>query len=154
MTQKYIIIDKTSALEADVLFQLKNLDQKHFPTPWDAASWEKVFEEGSERFILIEECDGLIPGFILFELNVVDSFAHLLKILVNPENRGLKIGKNLLNEAIRVLNERGITQFFLEVEEENSVARNLYESVGFKVIHKKKQFYSNGGTAIIMSLNT
>ncbi len=154
MTQKYIIIDKTSALEADVLFQLKSLDQKYFPTPWGAASWEKVFEEGSERFILIDECDGLIPGFILFELNVVDSFAHLLKILVNPEKRGLKIGKNLLNEAIRVLNERGITQFFLEVEEENSVARNLYESVGFKVIHKKKQFYSNGGTAIIMSLNT
>lgn len=154
MTQKYIVIDKTSALEADVLFQLKNLDQKHFPTPWDSASWGKVFEEGSERFILIDECDGLIPGFILFEINVVDSFAHLLKILVNPENRGLKIGKNLLNEAIRVLNERGITQFFLEVEEENSVARNLYESVGFKVIHKKKQFYSNGGTAIIMSLNT
>jgi len=154
MTQKYIVIDKTSALEADVLFQLQDLDLKHFPTPWDVASWEKVFEEGSECFILVNECGGSIAGFILFELNVVDSFGHLLKILVNPESRGLKIGKNLLNKAIRVLNERGITQFFLEVEEENSVARNLYESMGFKVIHKKKQFYSNGGTAIIMSLNT
>jgi ribosomal-protein-alanine N-acetyltransferase len=154
MTQKYTVIDKTSALEADVLFQLQDLDLKFFPTPWDAASWGKVFEEGSERFILIDEHDGLLPGFILFEINAGDSFAHLLKILVNPESRGLKIGKNLLNEAIRVLNERGITQFFLEVEEENVVARNLYESVGFKVIHKKKQFYSNGATALIMSLNT
>lgn len=154
MTQKYIVIDKTSALEADVLFQLKKLDLDHFPTPWDAASWDKVFDEGGPRFILIDEREGVIPGFILFELNVVDSFAHLLKILVNPESRGLKIGKNLLNEAIRVLNERGISHFFLEVEEENSVARSLYESMGFKVIHKKKHFYSNGGTAIIMSLDT
>lgn len=154
MTQKYTVIDKTSALEADVLFQLIDLDLKFFPTPWNSASWAKVFEEAIERLIFIDDREGLILGFILFETNHVDSFAHLLKILVNPERRGLKIGKNLLNEAIRVLQERGITQFFLEVEEENVVARNLYESVGFKVIHKKKQFYSNGATAFIMSLST
>ncbi|MEA9358575.1 GNAT family N-acetyltransferase [Bacteriovorax sp. PP10] len=152
MSQKYIVIDKTSALEADVLFVLKDLDLKHFPTPWDSASWDQVFSEGAERFILVDQRDGLIPGFVLFDLNVVDSFAHLLKILVNPDNRGFKIGKNLLNEAIRVLKERGIRTFFLEVEEENIVARNLYESMGLKVIHKKKHFYSNGGTAIIMTL--
>lgn len=154
MSQKYISIDKTSALEADVLFVLKDLDLKYFPTPWDSASWDQVFSEGADRFILVDVHDGLIPGFILFDLNLVDSFAHLLKILVNPDNRGFKIGKNLLNEAIRVLKERGIRTFFLEVEEENIVARNLYESMGFKVIHKKKQFYSNGGTAIIMTLST
>lgn len=154
MSQKYIVIDIASALEADVLFVLKDLDLKHFPTPWDSASWDQVFSQGADRFILVDERDGVFPGFILFDFNVVDSFAHLLKILVNPEYRGLKIGKNLLNEAIRVLHERGIRSFFLEVEEENLVARNLYESMGFKVIHKKKQFYSNGSTAIIMSLNT
>lgn len=152
MSQKYISIDKTSALEADVLFVLKDLDLKHFPTPWDSASWDQVFSEGADRFILIDVRDGIIPGFVLFDLNVVDSFAHLLKILVNPDNRGFKIGKNLLNEAIRVLKVRGIRTFFLEVEEENIVARNLYESVGFKVIHKKKHFYSNGGAAFIMTL--
>lgn len=154
MTQEYIVIDKTSALEADVLFVLKDLDLKYFPTPWTSASWDHVFSEGIERFILVDRRAGLIPGFILFDLNVVDSFAHLLKILVNPENRGLKIGKNLLSEAIQLLQERGIRNFFLEVEEENLVAQALYESMGFKVIHKKKQFYSNGSTAFIMSLNT
>lgn len=152
MSQKYITFDKTSASRADVLFVLKDLDLKHFPTPWDSQSWDQVFSEGSDRFILVDERDGSIPGFVLFELNVVDSFAHLLKILVNPESRGLKIGQDLLNEAIIILKERGIKSFFLEVEEDNVVARNLYEKMSFKVIHKKKHFYSNGGTAIIMTL--
>lgn len=152
MSQKYIEIDKTSALEADVLFVLKDLDLKYFPTPWDSSSWDQVFSNGAERFILIDERDGSLTGFILFDYNVVDSFAHLLKILVNPEKRGQKIGKDLLNEAISILKKRGIKTFFLEVEEENLVALNLYENIGFKVIHKKKHFYSNGGTAIIMTL--
>lgn len=153
MSQKYIVIDETSALTADVLFVLKDLDSKYFPTPWDNSSWDHVLLSGPERFILIDERDGRVPGFILFELNLVDSFAHLLKILVNPESRGQKIGKGLLNEAISVLKKRGINTFFLEVEEENLVAQNLYENVGFKIIHKKKHFYSNGGTAIIMTLS-
>ncbi len=152
MSQKYIVIDKTSALTADVLFVLKDLDSKYFPTPWDSFSWDHVLSNGADRFILIDERDASIPGFILFDLNVVDSFAHLLKILVNPENRGQRIGKDLLNEAVSVLKKRGIKTYFLEVEEENVVARNLYENTGFKVIHKKKHFYSNGGTAIIMKL--
>ena len=154
MIQKYIVINKTSALLADVLFQLKDLDLKYFPKPWGPESWENIFEESCERFILVDKRDDRVLGFILFELNVVDSFAHLIKILVNPESRGAKIGKNLLNEAMKLLKERGISHFFLEVEEENNVARNLYESVGFKMIHKKKHFYSNGGSAIIMSLDT
>jgi ribosomal-protein-alanine N-acetyltransferase len=153
MSQKYIVIDKTSAHAADVLFVLKELDLKYFPTPWNNESWDNIFSEGTDRFILINKHYDMVLGFILFDVNVVDSFAHLLKILVNPQNRGQKIGKNLLNEGIRVLSERGVKTFFLEVEEENLVARNLYESVGLKVIHKKKQFYSNGGTAIIMTLS-
>lgn len=153
MSQKYISINKTSALEADVLFVLKDLDKKHFPTPWDSSSWDKIFSEGADRLLLLDEREGLVPGFALFDINLVDSLAHLLKIVVNPENRGLKIGKNLLNEGIRVLKMRGIKTFFLEVEEDNMVARNLYERAGFKVIHKKKHFYSNGASALIMTLD-
>ena len=153
MTQKYIVIDKTSALEADVLFSLKELDQKFFPTPWDDASWDQLFGSGADRFVLVDKREDQVVGFALFELNVVDSFAHLLKILVNPDNRGLKIGKDLLIEAMAILKKQGIKNYFLEVEEDNLVALAIYEKMGFKVVHKKKHFYSNGGTAIIMTLS-
>ena len=152
MSQKYIVINKTSASIADVLFELKELDALYFPTPWDCKSWDSLFSEGFDRLLIVDKCDEAIRGFILFEVNVVDSFAHLLKVLVTPENRGLKIAKNLLNEAIRCLRNRVIETFFLEVEENNLVALGLYESMGFRIIHKKKHFYSNGQTAIIMTL--
>lgn len=153
MSKNYIALDKTSALPADVLFKLKKLDQDFFPQPWNEESWDHVFSESGDRLILLGQSSSDIPGFVLFDFSCVDSFAHLLKILVNPAFRGQKIGKELLLESIRVLRERGISNFFLEVEEENVVARSLYESVGFKVIHKKKHFYSNGATAIIMTLS-
>lgn len=153
MSQKYIVIDKTSALEADVLFSLKDLDQKFFPMPWDDASWDKLFDSGADRFVLVDKREDQVVGFALFETNDVDSFAHLLKILVNPDNRGLKIGKDLLIEAMTILKKQGIKNYFLEVEEGNLVAFAIYEKMGFKVVHKKKHFYSNGGTAIIMTLS-
>ncbi len=152
MSQYYTVIDKTSALSADVLFELKKLDGLYFPTPWNSESWDQVFSASMDRFILVVSSEDCIRGFILFETNVVDSFAHLLKILITPEFRGLKSGLHLLNEAIRILNERKIQNFFLEVEEENLIARSLYESIGFKIIHKKKHFYSNGANAFIMTL--
>ena len=152
MSQQVIITNKTSALYADVLFVLKKLDASYFPTPWDFESWNNVFSKENDRLFIVDRCDEIVRGFILFDVNVVDSFAHLLKVVVTPENRGLKIGKNLLNEAIEVLKTRGVVTFFLEVEEDNLIARSLYESIGFKIIHKKNQFYSNGQTAIIMTL--
>ena len=152
MSQKYNVIDQTSALPADVLFELQELDSRYFPLPWSRDAWGNIYSEGIDHIIILDKFDGTIRGFILLSFNLVDSFSHLLKILVAPKFRGLKIAKNLLNEAVRVLKERGIETFFLEVEEENVIALKLYESMGFKIIHKKKHFYSNGSTAIIMTL--
>ena len=152
MSQNYIVTNKTSAAFADVLFELKKLDRLYFPTPWDTESWDHIFSAEIDRLIIVDKTLDVVRGFILFEANVVDSFAHLLKILVAPEYRGVKVGASLLREAIRILSEQKIQNFFLEVEEDNLIARGLYESMGFKVIHKKKHFYSNGANAIIMTL--
>nr|BDT28646.1 GNAT family N-acetyltransferase [Bacteriovorax sp. HI3] len=145
---KFSIIDKASALTPEALSFLKDYDQRFFPTPWDEKSWEQVFDSASERFILLAD-----DGFVLFDINGADSFAHLLKILVNPDKRGAGLGKALLSEAIEILKSRGMKTFFLEVEENNDSAIGLYQTAGFKIIHKKKHFYSNGATAFIMTLS-
>lgn len=153
MTQKYTSIERAEDLNASALSALVELDQDHFPTPWGQESWNKVFYSMGQRYIMMAEGDGQIMGFTLFDVSVADSFAHLLKIVVSPNVRGLGIGKNLLNESVSVLSGRGIKSFFLEVEEYNTVAINLYESLGFKIIHQKKQFYSSGANALIMTLS-
>lgn len=153
MTQKYTSIEKAEDLSSSAFLALIDLDTDHFPTPWSQESWNKVFYSLSQRYILMAEGDDSVLGFTLFDVSTADSFAHLLKIVVNPTVRSMGIGKKLLSESIGVLSSRGIKSFFLEVEEFNMVAINLYESLGFKIIHQKKQFYSSGANALIMTLS-
>ena len=152
MSQKYLIIDEARDLNPRALSFLIELDQNHFPTPWSKVDWNQLFNI-SHRFLILIEDEAEILGFALFETAVADSFAHLLKIIVNPNKRRKNIGKNLLREALRELLSRGIKSFFLEVEEDNMAAIKVYESQGFKTIHLKKQFYSSGANALIMTLD-
>ena len=70
---------------------------------------------------------------------------------MNPELRGQKLGQKLLSEALKELEQNGFREFFLEVEAQNIVAQNLYLKNGFKLIHRKKKFYSDGQDALIMT---
>lgn len=92
-----------------------------------------------------------IIGFVLFDLSYADSFAHLLKILVHPEFREKGLARQLLEKSLLGLKNEGLHHFFLEVEEDNHAAQKLYQSCGFKVIHRKKDFYGNGRAALIMT---
>ncbi len=150
MNLQFIQIDSASAESAKALLVLAQLDQDFFPQPWDKESWMKLSES---KFLLGLHKDGEVAGFSLFDISFVDSFAHLLKILTVPSLRGLGLGKNLLNESIKQLKDRGIREFFLEVEEGNLAAIHVYEESGFKIIHRKKHFYSNGADALIMTLS-
>jgi ribosomal-protein-alanine N-acetyltransferase len=154
VTINYKIIERVSAQNAETLFRLRDLDQKYFPQPWDDLSWANLFSTNAERFAVVLEVENDLVGFSLLEISFVDSFAHLLKIIIDPEKRQSGLGHSLLQESITILQERGIKSFFLEVEEKNLAAIKLYERAGFKIIHKKKQFYSNGSNAIIMTLET
>lgn len=152
MTLKCTSVKRVSELKTETLFRLKNLDENYFPQPWDAASWDCVFSTGALRLIVtIEEKDEFL-GFALFEYSPADSFSHLLKILIDPQKRQKGLGQNLLDYSIKELKDLEIMTVFLEVEEENMKAIRLYEKNQFKVIHKKKHFYSNGATALIMTL--
>ena len=152
MTQKYKIIERASEFKSEALLVLSQMDQDYFPTPWSKEDWNNLFCM-EQRFLLTIEDGGDILGFGLFNTVTADSFAHLLKFVVSPKARSIGVGKNLLNEAVRVLKERDIKKFFLEVEEYNTHAIKLYTGMGFKIVHQKKQFYSSGATALIMTLN-
>lgn len=150
MNLQFIQIDSASAESAEALLVLAQLDQQFFPQPWDKESWTKLTES---KFLLSMHKDSEVLGFSLFDVSFVDSFAHLLKILTIPSIRGQGLGKNLLNESIEQLKGRGIREFFLEVEVQNLSAIHVYQQSGFKIIHRKSRFYSNGADALIMTLS-
>ena len=55
----------------------------------------------------------------------------LANIAVLPQQRGRGIATGLLREALVKLRERGATAIWLQVDEDNEVARHLYRKAGF-----------------------
>lgn len=149
---KLSLEDQTAALKAAVI----DLDLRFFPFPWSKEAWHPVLDltTSSEQilYLLFDDAADLV-GFSLFDTNFADSFAHLLKILVHPDKRGEGLGRALLGHAIEDLKNQGVKNFFLEVEEDNSNAISTYEAHGFKGVHKKKGYYSNNKTALVMTRN-
>lgn len=152
MTTTFDYIEGHEAYISDMAFVLFELDRDFFPTPWSLDSWKNLFVDHDRLLVLIKNNEEVM-GFCLFDKMPEDSFAHLLKIIIHPKFRNKGFSKTLLKEALSHLEISGITQFFLEVEESNLSAQKLYLSQGFKVIHRKKDFYGENRAALIMTKN-
>lgn len=59
------------------------------------------------------------------------SECYLAELYVVPERRGLGVGRALMEEALRHARRRGADWMSIEVDEPDTAARNLYESLGF-----------------------
>ena len=106
-----------------------------------------------EDMILSEEYKIFISGNdVKGYLIIHDSFDiyEIMKIGVQKEERNKGIGKDL----IRYYLENYTKNLFLEVRESNENAQKFYENIGFKAVGKRKNYYSNGETAILMLLET
>lgn len=150
MTEKIVHYSGSDFSDPFFLEQLVAFDAAFFPRPWSKDLWKGCLN--AEHLIsLILDLNNKIVGYSLFYKNAADSFAHLYKIQVNPVLRGHKLGQRLLSETLKELEQSGFKEFFLEVEAQNVVAQNLYLKNGFKLIHRKKKFYSDGQDALIMT---
>lgn len=83
-------------------------------------------------------------------LMIVGQEMNLLKIAVVPEFRGLKLAKKLLEKALEIKQNKKIEVFFLEVNVNNESAIKLYEKIGFKTKHVRKNYYENGDDCLVM----
>ena len=76
---------------------------------------------------------------------------HITNIAVHPEFRGVHIGKALMSQLINEARSLGVNSMTLEVRKSNIIARNLYESFGFKEAGVRKGYYAdNKEDAIVM----
>ncbi len=78
--------------------------------------------------------------------------AELLTLAVDPACRRLGLARALLGAAASALRAAGTKQLFLEVDEGNSAARGLYQSLGAVVVGRRPRYYEHGADADIFSL--
>jgi len=122
-----------------MLNKIANLHKLCFPhKPWSAEEFASMKSGGAE--IIISD-----NGFIVWRRAVDET--EIITIGVHPEHRGHGIASALLALMERDLQKP--VKIFLEVAEDNTAARALYEKHGYKQIGTRPKYY-DGIDAVVM----
>ncbi len=77
---------------------------------------------------------------------------ELLRIAVDPAQRGKGLGRTLLEGAQRELKALGIRELNLEVRLGNAAARALYAACGWREVGRRARYYGDGEDAVLYTL--
>lgn len=97
---------------------------------------------------LVAEVAGHVVGYAA--LSVVD-VAELQRIAVAPLSRRGGVASGLLESAVELADSSGSERLLLEVREDNVAARALYEARGFEELARRRRYYRDGATAVVMA---
>ena len=114
------------------------IERHCFSMPWSEEELEKCRGLENYRFF-VSEADGRPVGYAGI-LCCMDE-ADVTTIAVEEDYRRQGIGRALLDAMLDYAEELKIRSVFLEVRAGNEPAKRLYESVGFKTVGRRKDYY-------------
>lgn len=136
--------------------QKKDVNRVHeiectcFRSPWSKLAILGELRNDVAHY-LVMEVDGVICGYggmwVLFEE------AHVTNVAVMPEKRGKGCGKRLMLAMMQHAMKYGAEKMTLEVRESNTVAQNLYTSLGFLQNGFRPRYYSDTGEGALILWN-
>ncbi|WP_033542634.1 ribosomal protein S18-alanine N-acetyltransferase [Planococcus sp. CAU13] len=140
---------KMTVADVDAVYRIEELS---FTLPWTKeAFYYEMLENQHAYYVIAETTEGIV-GYCGLWL-VMDE-CHVTNIAILPNQRGKKLGEKLMLAAIEVAKENGAKAMTLEARVSNTIARNLYEKLGFKNGGIRKSYYSdNFEDAIVMWVN-
>jgi ribosomal protein S18 acetylase RimI-like enzyme len=151
LSLKYQMKSFKSAKKSE-LESLCSFDSLYFPLPWSQAQWLES-QASQEYYFSTSHDDKELLAFSVYLVRPSDSFAHLLKILVVPDDRKRGVGRQHFLHDKNHLKKQMIKQVYLEVETSNGDALSFYHSAGFERLVEKKNFYGAERHAASMSLS-
>ena len=99
----------------------------------EAAQWDPI---GFETWLA--EIDGVPAGFLVVRA-VVENEIEILNLAVAPSFRRKGVARRLVQRVF----EQHCGDVFLEVRESNTAAQKLYESLGFKELSRRPNYYES-----------
>ncbi|MBM3484915.1 MAG: ribosomal-protein-alanine N-acetyltransferase [Alphaproteobacteria bacterium] len=118
--------------------ELAVLHARCFDDPWQAELIARVLGTPG-GFGLLARPNGEPIGFILCRSAAGEG--EILTFCVDPALRGCGLGRQLLAAAIAEAGKRQLVALFLEVAEDNEIARGLYDNHGFVQVGLRPAYY-------------
>jgi len=117
---------------------------------WSAASYRETGFTPAADFRVAER-EGLLVAFCLAVAQCGE--VEILRIAVIPAEQGKGIARRLLAGCLEEARLRGSARAFLEVRETNGPAVCLYLGFGFKLVGRRRKYYSRPvEDALVMEL--
>lgn len=122
------------------LDEVMDIEISSFPTPWTLGIFMREFDlEFSHRYVF--DFEGGVAGYIVFWL--IEGEAHIMSVAVRRDLRRLGIGTEVLKRSLAKAKEIGGKYVFLEVREHNDAGIGLYGKMGFRVVYKRRGYYTD-----------
>jgi ribosomal-protein-alanine N-acetyltransferase len=99
---------------------------------------------------LVAEVDGAVVGHAT--ASVVADIAELQRIAVDPAHRRTGLASQLLDAVIGAARGGGADRLLLEVREDNAGALSFYAARGFVEVDRRRRYYRDGATAVVLRL--
>ncbi len=114
----------------------------------EAAQWD--VRDYLPYDLMVAVCGDRIAGFAVAR-RLAEGEAELLNLAFHPAFRRRGLGRRLFGE----LASRYPGDFWLEVRESNTAARNFYKNLGLREAGRRPEYYDNSGeSAIVMNFHS
>lgn len=122
--------------------------------PWSRQSfWEEASHTDAYYLIARDvDRDNLIVAYA--GCWVLANEGHITNVAVDPDYQGQGLGRRLMNELTSRVKALGVDSMTLEVRPSNTVAINLYTSLGFRSVGQRPKYYTNPVEAAEIMWNT
>lgn len=137
------------AVLADAV-SLATLHADCFEDAWTVGAMIEVMRSPGS-FGFVAEAGPMLPIGLALARVAADE-AELLTIGIARTWRRAGIARRLIDAVVRESRERGARRLFLEVAEDNTAARALYDAETFHVVGRRRAYYTRGDGAAIDAL--
>lgn len=112
---------------------------------YNANKLEELFNN-QNAFCFVAEVDGMAVGWLKLSIDNEEKRFYLSSIYVLPEFQKLKIGRQLMEMAFTTAKEKGFSEIWIGVMDNNINALAWYEKIGF--VFEEKLPFKMGNTEV------